>query len=162
MATGTSNPKFREDDKSKQQQAPEKAKESFDKAKEVGGQAMDKAKEVGGQVMDKAKEAASSVGEMAGQAFSAAGKKADDLTSTAGADIKKWGDAMSEKSPHDGILGHASQAVAETIKEGGKYLQEAKLSGMADDVSKLIQKHPVPAIMIGIGVGFILGRALRD
>jgi len=176
MATGTTNPKFKEDDRGhtdKGKEHMDKGKDAMDKAKDVGGQAMEKAKDIGGQAMekvkdiggqamDKAKETASSMTEMAGQTASAVGKKADDLTATAGADIKKWGSALSEKAPREGLLGHASQAVAETIQQSGQYLEEAKLSGMADDVSKLIQRHPMPAVMIGIGIGFILGRALRD
>jgi ElaB/YqjD/DUF883 family membrane-anchored ribosome-binding protein len=142
MAAGPYNPKSREE---------EKPKEPFDKAKEAGGHAV-----------DKAKEAAACVGEMASQGVSALGKKADDLTATAGSDIRKMGDSLSQKAPHEGLLGHASQAVAETIKEGGHYLEEAKLSGMADDVTKLIRRNPMPAVLIGIGIGFILGRAMRD
>ena len=185
MATGaTYNPRTKDDDKRKDEgqqrdqgqnqhrdqgqpkEAFDKAKEvggqAMDKAKEVGGQAMDKAKEVGGQAMDKAKDAAASVGEMASQAACAVGKKADEYASTAGTDIKKFGDTLREKGPHDGMLGHASQAVADTIQGGGRYLEEAKLSGMADDVTKLIKQHPVPAVLICLGVGFVLGRAFKD
>jgi hypothetical protein len=144
MASGTYNPRMQESEKGKE-------KEPLDKAKEAGAQAV-----------DKAKEAVASVGEMASQGAAAFGKKADDLTATAGSDISKLGDRLSQNTPHAGMLGHASQAVAETIKEGGHYLEEAKLSGMADDVTKLIQRNPVPAVLIGIGIGFILGRAMRD
>ena len=155
MATGTTyNPKTMGDDKRKddgQHKDQGQNKEAFDKAKEAGAQAM-----------DKAKEAVASVGEMASQAACAVGKKADDFASTAGTDIKKFGDSLREKAPHDGMLGQASQAMADTIKGGGRYLEEAKLSGMADDVTHLIQQHPLPAVLICLGVGFILGRALKD
>lgn len=159
MTTGTRNPKSNED---------AQAKEALDKAKEAGAQAADKAKEglqkardAGMQAVDKAKEAVASVGEMATHAATAVGHKADDLTATAGADIKKWGDAISEKAPHEGVVGHASQAVAETIREGGNYIEHAKLSGMADDVTQLIRRNPIPALLVGISVGFLLGRASR-
>jgi hypothetical protein len=157
MATGTiHNPKIKDDDKHKdegrnQEFSQNENKEPFDKVKEAGAQAV-----------DKAKEAAVSVGEMASQAVSAVGLKADELASTAGADIKKFGDNLREKAPHEGVIGHASQAVADTIKGGGRYLEEAKLSGMADDVTHLIVKHPMPAVLICLGVGFMLGRVLKD
>jgi hypothetical protein len=157
MATGTThNPKIKEDDKRKdegrsQEFSQNENKEPFDKVKEAGAQAV-----------DKAKEAAVSVGEMASQAANAVGIKMDEFASTAGADIKKFGDKLRDKAPHDGVIGHASQAVADTIKGGGGYLEEAKLSGMADDVTHLIVKHPVPAILICLGVGFMLGRVLKD
>jgi len=142
MASATHTPRIKEDEKS---QEP-----------------MDKAKEAGTQAIEKAKEAVASVGEMANQAVCAVGKKADDLTATAGSDIRKWGDQLSEKTPHQGLIGHASQAVADTLKDSGHYLEEAKLSGLTDDVSKLIQRNPVPAVFIGLGIGFLLGRALRS
>lgn len=174
MASGTYQPKLRDDDRPKDAldkakemggQAVDKVKEVgnqvADKAKEFGGQVSDKAKEVGGQAMDKAKDAASSVADMASNAAAAVGKKADDLTATAGTDIRKLGDSLREKSSHEGFLGHASQAVAETLHDSGKYLEDAKLSGMAEDVTKLIKRNPVPAVLIGVGIGFILGRAMR-
>lgn len=132
------------------------------KSKEIEKSHEDKAKEAGAQAVEKAREAVSSVGEMAGQAASAVGKKADDYASSAGSDIAGWGKNLSESSPHTGIVGQASQALATTLKEGGHYLEDAKLSGMADDVTKLIKQNPVPAVLIGVGIGFILGRACRS
>lgn len=123
---------------------------------------LDKAKEAGAHAVENAKEAMASVGVMASEAVAAVGKKADDLTAGAGHDIRKWGDALSDKSPHHGLLGHASQAVADTLKDSGHYLEQAKLSGMADDVNQLITRNPVPSVLIGIGIGFLLGRALRS
>jgi hypothetical protein len=84
------------------------------------------------------------------------------MTASAGADIKKWGDTIGSSAPHEGVLGQASQAMADTLREGGKYLEEAKLSGVADDFVNMIRRNPVPAILLGVGVGFILARAMRD
>jgi len=175
MAMATHVPKGKQADQHNDPfgKAKETGGQALDKAKEAGGQAMDAAKDAGGQVMDKvreagtqvvekAKEAATSVGEMANQAVCNVGKKADDLTATAGADIAKWGDALSEKAPHAGLVGQASQAVAGTLRDSGHYLEEAKFSGMANDVAKLVQRHPMPAILIGFGIGFLLGRALKS
>jgi hypothetical protein len=123
---------------------------------------LDKAKEAGAQAADKAKEAAACVGEMATQAACAVGKKADDLTSDAGSSVRHWGEAMSDKGPQQGVLGHASHAVAETLKEGGRYIEEAKLSGMFEDLGQLIRRNPIPALFVGFGCGFLLGRAMRS
>ena len=168
MAAGTYNPKAREDDKQKDEsrnKGDAQGKNQGDSQNKDHGQPqemLDKAKEMGGQMIDKAKDTAASVGDMASQAFTTVGKKADEYAATAGADIKKFGDTMGEKGPHDGLLGHASQAMAATIKDGGRYLEENKLSGMADDVTHLIQRHPMPAVLICLGLGFLLGRALKD
>jgi phage-related tail protein len=122
---------------------------------------LDKAREAGAQALDRAKETASSVGEMVSQAASTVGKTADNLTSGAGTQLKNLGDTISAHTPQEGMLGSASQAVAGTIKQGGQYLEESGLSGVAEDVTNLIRRNPVPAVLIGVGIGFLLGRALR-
>jgi len=136
-------------------------KDTTEKVKETGHQVMDKAREVGGQVMDKARETAGNVGDMASQAATTVGKKADDLTGGCGTGIKSLGEKLDDKGPHEGMLGQASHAVAETLKQGGKYIEDAKLSGMADDFTQVIRRNPIPAVFIGIGIGFLLGRAMR-
>jgi hypothetical protein len=161
-----------------------KSTEHFDKAKEAGSEAVDKvkqagkeaigaakdagtealagAKDMGASVMDKAKESLSSAGEMASNAATAVGQKADNLTAAAGHEIKGLGVTIARKTPHEGMAGAASQAVAEGIKEGGRYLEQAKLSGMAHDVEGIIKNHPIPALLICFGLGFCLARAIKD
>jgi ElaB/YqjD/DUF883 family membrane-anchored ribosome-binding protein len=124
--------------------------------------ALDKAKEVGTQAYEKAKDVASSVGDMVSQAASNVGKTADNLTSGAGTQLKNLGDTLSAHTPQEGMLGSASQAVASTIRQGGQYLEESGLSGVSEDFTNLIRRNPVPAVLIGIGVGFLIGRALRS
>jgi ElaB/YqjD/DUF883 family membrane-anchored ribosome-binding protein len=41
-------------------------------------------------------------------------------------------------------------------------VEEKNLSGMVDDVSGLIKRNPVPAVLIGLGIGFLIGRALSS
>jgi len=127
----------------------------------AGKEPFDKAKEAGAQALEKAKEAASSVGEMAGQTATALGQKADDLTATAGHDIKSWADNLGKKAPQEGLVGQASHAVTDTLKEGGRYLEDAKLSGMAEDITQLIKAHPVAAVLIGLGIGYCIGRTFK-
>jgi hypothetical protein len=142
MANTTTNPRNKEDNRT--------------------NPALEKAREAGTQALDKARETASSMGEMVNQAASAAGKTADNLTAGAGTQLKNFGDTLAASTPQQGLLGNASQAVAKTIKQGGQYLEESGLSGVAEDATNLIRRHPVPAVLIGIGIGFLIGRALRS
>jgi len=136
--------------------------QTMDKAKDVAGQAMDKAKDVAGQAMDKARDAASSVSEMVGHAASTAGKKADDFTSSAGHSIRQFGDTIREHAPKEGVLGQAGSTVANTTKQVGRYLEEEGLSGMMEDVTSLVKRNPIPAILVGIGLGVLIGRVMRS
>jgi len=162
MATTT--PKTRDEQRPDSGSFMDKAKDAaghaVDKAKDVAGQAADKAKDVGSNLLDKAKTAAGAVGDAVSGAASSVGHKADDWTSSAGSSLKNLGDTMQKKAPHDGLVGNAAQTVARGIKQGGEYIEEEGLSGMADDLSNLIRRNPVPAVLIGIGIGFLIGRTL--
>jgi len=153
MANTTTNPKGKEENRTNP---------TMDQARDVASQAYDKAKDVAGQAYDKAKDAASSVGGMVSNAASSVGKTAENLTSSAGAGIKHFGETLGEKAPHEGVLGSASQAVAHSLRDSGKYLEEAGLSGIGEDLTQLIRRNPVPAILVGIGIGFLMGRLLRS
>jgi len=58
------------------------------------------------------------------------------------------------------VLGTPAQAVAAGLEKGGRYLEQEGLSGMMDDVTDLIRRNPVPALLIGMGIGFLVGRTL--
>ena len=129
--------------------------------KEEWALAADKANEAATCAGEMASHAVSAVGAMASQAACDAGKRADDLTASAGASIHGLGDRLSKNAPHDGMLGRASQAVARGVQHSGEYLEESKLSGMSEDVTQLIRRYPVPAILIGIGLGWCVARILK-
>ncbi len=124
------------------------------------------------QAAQKAAEAAASVGEMAGHAASAVGalatqaacdvgRKADDLTARAGVGIQELGDRLSHNVPHEGLLGGASQSVVRAVKGSGEYLENAKLSGITEDIAQVIRRNPIQAVLIAIGLGWYVGRRLK-
>lgn len=128
------------------------------KAESAGAAGMDKAKEIASAVVDKAKGAASSVAHTVGQAGSAVGEKANEATSAVGSGMKSLAGTIRENTPREGVLGTATSAMANTLESGGRYLQEEGLGGMAEDVTNLIRRNPIPAILVGIGIGFLLAK----
>jgi len=133
----------------------DKAKDFGDKAKDFGDKAKDMAADAGSKVQD----AASAVAQKVGEAASFVGKKAEEATTAVGSGIKSLGGTLREHTPNKGMLGSASGAVADTLEGGGRYLQDHGLSGIGADLSTLIRRNPIPAVLIGIGVGFLLSRA---
>jgi ElaB/YqjD/DUF883 family membrane-anchored ribosome-binding protein len=119
----------------------------MDQAKETASNVGDKAKQVAGNVADKAKQVASDVGNRAESAVTGAGKGIENLAQT-----------IRDKGPHEGVLGSATSTVANTLESGGRYLEEQGLSGMAEDVTDLIRRNPIPAVLVGVGLGFMLAR----
>lgn len=147
----------------KQEWAPtiDKAREVADKAKEtaasVGEMASDAATAVGAM----ASKAACDAGSMASQAAYDVGKKADNLAASAGAGIHQWGESLGNNAPHGSVLGSASQAVAQSVKDGGDYLEHAKLSGITEDLAHVVRRNPIPAVLIAVGLGWFVARTLR-
>jgi ElaB/YqjD/DUF883 family membrane-anchored ribosome-binding protein len=69
-------------------------------------------------------------------------------------------DQLRQNTPQEGMLGTASSAVADRLREGGQYLQEHGVSDIADDMGSLVRRYPLPALCLGFGFGFLLGMAL--
>jgi hypothetical protein len=59
------------------------------------------------------------------------------------------------------MLGTAAQYAASGLSQTGRYMEEQGFSGMFGDLTDIIRRNPLPAVLIGLGVGFFLGRALR-
>jgi hypothetical protein len=129
--------------------------------KQDWARATDKAKEAAAAVGEMAGHAASAVGAMASQAACDAGKKADELAANAGVRIQGLGDQLSKNTSHEGMLGIASQALANTVTESGAYLERAKLSGIVESIAHVIRQNPIPAVLIGIGLGWFAARKVR-
>jgi hypothetical protein len=52
--------------------------------------------------------------------------------------------------------------VASALDSTGHYLEEQGLSGMAEDLTNLIRRNPIPALLIGVGLGYLLARMTRS
>lgn len=101
-------------------------------------------------VKDKASEYASKVSE-----------KADEAAASVGSGLKSTANTVRENLPSKGVIGAASEKVADTLERSGEYLENKGLSGVSEDVLTMIKKNPIPAVLIGIGVGYLLACATR-
>ncbi len=75
--------------------------------------------------------------------------------------MKSLAGSIRAKAPQSGVLCNAASGVASTLESGGAYLQEHNFHGMAGDATSLIRRYPFQAILVGVGVGFLVGRVLR-
>jgi len=131
-----------------------------DRAKEMASNLGDKAKDAGSAMANKAEGAASYVGHKAEDAASFVSGKADDATAAVGGGLRSLGSTLRQKAPQEGMVGDASSAVANTLERTGRHLQEEGFRGIVDDMTNAIRRNPIPALFVGIGVGFLLARAL--
>jgi uncharacterized protein YjbJ (UPF0337 family) len=81
--------------------------------------------------------------------------------STVGEKIGSLADVIREKAPHEGTVGTAATAVAEKLNVAGSYLQEKDLNHVLSDMSSVIRRYPVPSLLVGLGIGYLLARSTR-
>ena len=133
-----------------------------DGRKDEWAQASEKGREAVESVGSMAAHAGSAVGTLASDAAIDVGRRADDLAASAGAGIRDMGDRIRRNGPQDGLLGTASHAVGNSVRDGGQYLENAKLSGVSQDIAELVRQNPIPAVCIALGVGWLLASKLRN
>ena len=98
------------------------------------------------QATEKVKEAAGFVGD-----------KAEQATHAVGAGMEKLGSAIQPQGG-EGVLGGAREAVGSKLEGAGQYLEQQGLKGIGSDLTNLIRQNPVPALLIGAGIGFLLAK----
>jgi len=131
------------------------ADKSKDLAVAVAHSAGEMASDFGHKTMEGASAVAHKVADMASQA----GHKAEQATGAVGGGMQSLAGTMRTKGPQGGMMGAASGAVAQTLDTTGRYLKEEGLKGIGEDVSNLIRRHPLQAVLLGIGVGYLLARS---
>ena len=122
-----------------------------DASKTIGGNIGEDVKDVGRQLGGKAETFASNIAD-----------QAEHATGAVGTCMESFAETIREHSPKEGMLGSASQAISEKFEKGGQYLEEKGLKGMGEDITDLIRSNPVPALLVGIGLGFLLAKMMRS
>ena len=129
------------------------------KAADLGSAAMGQAKDTASNLAGQARDAVSSAGNRLHDAANYAGQRAEDATSSVGGSMKSLASQVRQNAPHEGMLGSAAGAAASALDRTGQYIQDQGLSGMAEDVTGMIRRNPIPALLIGVAVGFLIARA---
>jgi hypothetical protein len=86
---------------------------------------------------------------------SAVADKVQDLTSSAKEKVSQLACSVSDTAES------AAESVANAYETSTEYLEDKALAAR-DTLTDLIRRNPIPALLIGFGVGFILARAVRD
>lgn len=159
--------------RNKDENRPTGSSPSTDRNWETGSSATEKAKDLASSVAhtagqaasgvtQKAKDMASSATHTASDVASNISHKAEEATSNVGSGMRSLAGTLRENMPQEGMMGSAGSAVADTLERGGRYLQEEGLEGVGEELTNLIRRNPIPALLVGIGVGFLIARSLRS
>lgn len=144
----------------------DQARKDFKGTQQKAGETMEKAGEAASTATEEAKgfisTAAQRTKDAAKDAASYVGDKAEHATEAVGAGIETLGDKVRRISPKEGMLHDAGEAVAGTLESSGRYLEEHGLSGVGEDVTNMVRRNPIPALLIAVGIGFMLARITRS
>jgi len=88
----------------------------------------------------------------------ATAEKVSGATRVVGGKISSLAGTIRENVPQEGTMGSTAQAVANQLDNAGSYLQDKALENMTQDVSELIRRYPLPSLLIGVGIGYLLSR----
>jgi ElaB/YqjD/DUF883 family membrane-anchored ribosome-binding protein len=113
------------------------------------------------QAGEKVQQATSAAMSKAQELAGTASKKVDEATAALGERVKSAGSTIRERGPREGMLGSATGAVADSLEHTGRYIQEEGILGMAEDITELIRRNPIPAMLVGVGIGFLLAKLTR-
>jgi len=126
-----------------------------DKARDMASSAVETVRDTASNVADRAKDMASNVADTARDWASTAGHKVSDAASSVGSGLGSLASSARENVP-------GGEYVADALESGTRYFQEHSFRDMADDLSGVIRRNPIPALLIGIGIGFLLARSTRS
>jgi hypothetical protein len=82
-------------------------------------------------------------------------ERAESATGAVGDRLRSAGEAVREKGDR------TTEAIAHSLESTGQYLQEEGISGAANDLTVLIRRHPIPALFLGLGIGYLVAQAAR-
>jgi uncharacterized protein YjbJ (UPF0337 family) len=99
-----------------------------------------KAQELGATATSIASEAATAVGETMGSLAS----------------------VIRDNAPHEGTIATAATAMAGGLESASSYLQENTYEHIATDLTAVIRRYPVQALLVGVGLGYVLARLTRE
>lgn len=126
-----------------------------DKATDIKDKALDKATELKDTAADKAAE----LRDRASVAGQQASERIDSAMTATGERLTGLAQTVRERAPA-GQAGDVAHNAARALEQSGDYLQRANPNMVRSDLENIIRDHPIEALAIGLGVGFLLGKSL--
>jgi cell division septum initiation protein DivIVA len=126
------------------------------------GGTMGNLQNAGGNVAEKARDMARSATETARDAATGVMDRAKDMAGNVAETARDWASGAADAVKQSDVVNKAGEYVSDAWESGSRYFQEHSFKDMAEDVAGVIRRNPIPALLVGIGLGFILARSLRS
>ncbi len=110
-------------------------------------------------------EANGAVAEMTAQAQAlgvTAANMAGGAATAVGDTMGSLASVIRDHAPHEGTIASAATAVAGGLESANSYLQEKDYEHLATDLTAVIRRYPIPSLLVGLGLGYVLARMTKD
>ena len=125
-----------------------------DRARSIAGSAQDRLADVGSNVRDRA-------GQMKDSLADALENGADKLRQRSQVGQLVGSTGSSSVAADDGRMSQVSGRVAGGMQATADWLRDADLDSMRSGIERQVKEHPGRTLLIAVGVGYLLGKALR-
>jgi uncharacterized protein YjbJ (UPF0337 family) len=78
-----------------------------------------------------------------------------------GEQIGSLAGAIRDRAPQEGAMATAATAVAGGLESASSYLKEKDYENLAADLTALVRNYPVQALVVGVGLGYLLARSMK-
>jgi len=113
-------------------------------------------------VGDKIADAASQVKDRASELGRSAIQKVDESRSSTADTLKSTADSLRSGAQNSGqAISDVANKTAEKIESTANYIRDHDFRGMLVDIEHVVRRNPTPALIGAIGLGFLLGAAVR-
>ncbi len=130
------------------------------KVQELASSVILQVEETASDVSNRAQEWAGNVADKAQETAAAAVDKTNDGIAAVGHQMKSFSGSVRDAAPRTGAIGSAATAVADELQAGGQYLEGHNLDAIGKDLTEAVRRHPIPAVLIGFGIGCLIGMAI--
>ena len=128
----------------------------------VGGNVADRARDMARGATETARDAATGVMDRARDVAGNVADKARDVAGNVADTARDWASGAVGAVADTDVVNKAGEYVSDAWESGSRYFQEHNFKDMADDVAGVIRRNPIPALLVGIGLGFVLARSMRS
>ena len=130
-----------------------------DRARDIAGVTRDRLADVGSTVRDRA----GTIKDSLADALESGADRLRNRTPGGPGGVALAGQpgAASAALTEDGRVGHATQKVAGGMDATANWLRDADLDSLKATVERQVKEHPGRSLLIAVGVGYLLGKALR-
>jgi hypothetical protein len=84
--------------------------------------------------------------------------KVNGATKTVGETMSALAGTIRANASQEGTLSSAAQTMANQLDTAGSYLQDKTFEGIGQDVTELIRRYPLQAVLVGLGLGYLFSR----